>query len=386
MWPTVVVVGVMFLYGYAVYKKTRAGAATPEDSDTFYYLGFIYTLVTLVAALLPFLMAEDLSAELNQKRVLGVFGIGLVTTFIGLGGRILFAQLQRGHANSVEGGAQDAAIALSGFGRRVDSAALEFGTALEAARGELTAAISDAARQISESGRTMAVAVEQSITTTIRQSGDQIRDSANQFADSLNIATKSIHSGKDGVEEALAGLKQVIVDQRKAIERQLPTLATLGEKLSNQAEDWAQVTARIASEHERFEKTLTAATSALATHLAKTSESIGALDNQTQRAAINLDGLAQSAASTTKAVGEVLPKVQGAVSNADASIQAIIQALKGVEAGARTAQAVAGDTHRELQEINAGLRSDVSTSAEALRDVHDNLVKMTRKLVAELKP
>jgi methyl-accepting chemotaxis protein len=56
--------------------------------DNFYYLGFIYTLASLTAALI------QLSGGIRIEPLLQSFGIALVTTIVGISGRVVFVQLR----------------------------------------------------------------------------------------------------------------------------------------------------------------------------------------------------------------------------------------------------------------------------------------------------
>jgi hypothetical protein len=57
--------------------------------DNFYYLGFIFTLASMSAALLQ--LGENAN---NIEAVLGSFGIALFTTIVGVAGRVMFVQLR----------------------------------------------------------------------------------------------------------------------------------------------------------------------------------------------------------------------------------------------------------------------------------------------------
>lgn len=46
--------------------------------DNFYYLGFIYTLASLSAALV------ELRTGINSTAILGAFGVALITTIVGI--------------------------------------------------------------------------------------------------------------------------------------------------------------------------------------------------------------------------------------------------------------------------------------------------------------
>jgi hypothetical protein len=86
---TALVVGLMVVYGILLWIRSRTQYASEPDGETFYYLGFIYTLATLVATFAPLLNSSE---RPESRQVLGLFGLGLVTTFVGLAGRIVFAQ------------------------------------------------------------------------------------------------------------------------------------------------------------------------------------------------------------------------------------------------------------------------------------------------------
>ena len=83
------VIAVMVVYGVILWIRSRTPYAAEGDGDTFYYLGFIYTLATLVATFAPLLSSTE---RPDVRLVLGLFGLGLSTTFVGLVGRIVFAQ------------------------------------------------------------------------------------------------------------------------------------------------------------------------------------------------------------------------------------------------------------------------------------------------------
>ena len=65
--------------------------------DNFYYLGFVYTLASLSAALL--LLRTGAAGKIPD--LLGSFGIALFTTIVGVAGRVLFVQM-RGDIDEVE--------------------------------------------------------------------------------------------------------------------------------------------------------------------------------------------------------------------------------------------------------------------------------------------
>ena len=94
-----VAVAIMILYGAIAFRLPRVGLRPDRLGDNFYYLGFIYTLASLSAAL--FQLRTGLDSGVGIDQLLGSFGIALVTTIVGITGRVMFVQL-RGDIDEIE--------------------------------------------------------------------------------------------------------------------------------------------------------------------------------------------------------------------------------------------------------------------------------------------
>ncbi|WP_315777825.1 MULTISPECIES: hypothetical protein [unclassified Bradyrhizobium] len=81
-------VALMLAYGLIAFQFRRVQLRPDRLGDNFYYLGFIFTLASLSAALLLLRNGNDI------KDLLGSFGIALFTTIVGVAGRVLFVQLR----------------------------------------------------------------------------------------------------------------------------------------------------------------------------------------------------------------------------------------------------------------------------------------------------
>lgn len=88
-------VSIMLLYGVVVFQMPAVQMRPDRLGDNFYYLGFIYTLASLSAALIQLRTAPQI------EDLLGNFGIALVTTVVGVAGRVLFVQM-RGELDEIE--------------------------------------------------------------------------------------------------------------------------------------------------------------------------------------------------------------------------------------------------------------------------------------------
>lgn len=78
----------MLVYGYLAFRIPEVRLRADRLGDNFYYLGFIYTLASLSAALVQF------RGGIRVHDLLGSFGIALVTTIVGIAGRVVFLQMR----------------------------------------------------------------------------------------------------------------------------------------------------------------------------------------------------------------------------------------------------------------------------------------------------
>lgn len=139
------VVGMMLAYGVFLWIRSRSEYASDSDGETFYYLGFIYTLATLVATFAPLLNASE---PPDSRQVLGLFGLGLITTFVGLAGRIVFAQTSPGAFASPEDDARRLGDAYAEAARAIEKSTARIVHAQQRAEGHLSESYSGAIEAI----------------------------------------------------------------------------------------------------------------------------------------------------------------------------------------------------------------------------------------------
>ena len=139
------VVGLMLVYGVALFLRSRTAYASEGDGETFYYLGFIYTLATLVATFAPLLNSTE---RLDTRQVLGLFGLGLITTFVGLAGRVVFAQTWPGTPSGPEENARRLSDAYAEAARRIERSTVRIVHAQGRAEGHLNESYTGAIESI----------------------------------------------------------------------------------------------------------------------------------------------------------------------------------------------------------------------------------------------
>ena len=86
IWPLVP----MGIYGFNLYVYiTRGNSGSADLTDSIYYVGFLFTLVSLVTSQIHFLFT---SKEVDLPQLIGNFGIALTTTLAGITGRLFLVQ------------------------------------------------------------------------------------------------------------------------------------------------------------------------------------------------------------------------------------------------------------------------------------------------------
>src|SRR5512145_2527466 len=187
------VVGMMLVYGVFLWLRSRTEYASDSDGETFYYLGFIYTLATLVATFAPLLNASE---PPDSRQVLGLFGLGLITTFIGLAGRIVFAQTSAGALASPEDDARRLGDAYTEAARAIERSTVRIVHAQQRAEGHLSESYSGAVEtirtlsdRVTQQFDSLSAQVLKQFATVIERVGG---DAESAFAEVRNRAVREI--------------------------------------------------------------------------------------------------------------------------------------------------------------------------------------------------
>ena len=211
------VVGLMVVYGVVLWIRSTTVYASEADGETFYYLGFIYTLATLVATFAPLLNSSE---RPESRQVLGLFGLGLVTTFVGLAGRIVFAQTSAATLARPDEDARRLGDAYAEAARAIERSTVRIVHAQQRAEGHLSESYSGAVEAIRIlSGRvtqqfdTMSAQVLKQFATVIeRVSADaeyafaEVRNRAVQEIDAASRQAAKTHDmAKEQVESLATG-------------------------------------------------------------------------------------------------------------------------------------------------------------------------------------
>lgn len=231
-WPArdvaIIAVLAMLVYGAVAYRIPLVQMRLDRLGDNFYYLGFIYTLASLSAALM------QLNNEIDVQPLLGSFGIALITTIFGISGRVLLLQLRSG-LDDIEQRAREELSATSERLRvELGQSILEFQT-FRTAMLQVLAETQDAydkqkRRQIEQAealSKAMAAQTEQAVAANERhaQAIANALVSVNRAAEQATQRLSAIELPTERLESDLSSFSSTLRDQLSSVARTVEEVA-----------------------------------------------------------------------------------------------------------------------------------------------------------------
>lgn len=421
------VLGLMVIFGVVVWVRSRGPYASDSDAETFYYLGFIYTLLTLVATFTPFLVA---GSKPSTQQILGFFGLGLITTFFGLAGRIFF--LQPRSSESPETSADRLSRAYAEAARLLEASALQIsrvGTELEKnfkkSQEDLATSLERATQKIIDDSRRLFEDANEHVTTLTDRTAVHI-------SRTLSLTAEGVATALDEFKKRLAALKlppaefgerlgesvEALIKATTAATETITAanneltkvgpgaslaadgLSTLSSVMQGTSKEVQQSEAALSSLRMQVESTKQS--------LATIAPSVEKLGTVAQAAADNLatapevisgfnsafDSLARMADATAPELG----KLGSQVTDVAAHITQLIAVISAAEEMARkvtSTQQTASEellrgvellrAHQEsVEKLSRSLEQDLKASEDALRKVHSNLISATDFLTTKV--
>lgn len=207
-------------------------ARTESFADSFYYLGFLLTLVALIGVLVHL---GDLSGDGLLEGVLRHFGIALATTVVGLLGRVLIVMFGRAPDDFEQLARTQVEQAYDSLTRSLDRMAAEaesfgnaFGTRLETALGPIEPAVQ---RMVSSADRA---------ATGLQP----LEGAVASFGGTLEDARANINQAARGLEQDIGATRGRLDQSTARFEQQLTATATA---MSAVVQSLGTLTARIAA-------------------------------------------------------------------------------------------------------------------------------------------
>lgn len=133
--------------------KSKLQSQVEQFADSFYYLGFLFTLGALALSLIPW--ALD-STEVTPESVISKLGIALLTTIIGLSGRVYLTQFLVSEEQAVADIQKRLREGARSLASELDLIVENFQSVREKATEQLESMVADAGEQLKESFKLLA--------------------------------------------------------------------------------------------------------------------------------------------------------------------------------------------------------------------------------------
>jgi flagellar biosynthesis chaperone FliJ len=358
----------MFAYAVIVWVRGRATAETEEFADSFYYLGFLLTLVALIAVLFRL---GDMQGQGLLEGVLRNFGIALATTVIGLLGRIvllMFREVPDDLEESARRRAEDAYETLVHAIDRMAGEAESFGSSFAMRLNTALSPIDPAVEKIIESAGRLAAGLQ------------PLEGRFAELDSTIETSQTRIQAGADSYFEALVSISErggtAMSDSVAEIQTLLTTLREVPVALESQLQG---------HQHE-----LARATAGYSMHLEEASTSVNSVAHGLQEVMRQIEELRSDA---LRSVTSLALETQGLQQSMDSLVQTVSSLARSLaEQGAEINgslepwQATIASLQSLQKELVRATRASAEATAEVREDIAAGVSVLVHKLAGEAGP
>ena len=357
MFVTSFAVGMMLVYALYVARSRRYLLREDQAGDNLYYLGFLYTLVSLAYSLSFFAGEEE-----STQKILGNFGLALATTIVGLALRVMFIQMREDPVE-IE---REARLELGEAVSRLKAELYTSVTELNSFRRAMTQSLTEGMAEISDKSNTVLETHAARLTGLVEQVVEKLGEGFSTLKENqkeLNAASRRTVNAVD----RLAQRVEAISVPSDLIER----------KLAPAVEALAEGTRKIAG-HSQAQTENTEKLTAL---IESAAESSRLLDQRLAALVKESEDHRQGLASEIEGLRGALGSLRGAVQDS----------LEGWKDGAGQQQAIltkltdSAEAHLKMAETHRnGLEEELKKSRALVSELHEALVSMTRLMIDKL--
>ena len=370
---------VIIAYAFIVQRSGTGKLRADQAGDNCYYLGLVYTLVSLGYAIFFFDPAT------TATTVVQGFGVALATTIVGLVLRVFFNQTRvdlvqtedsarielAEAAGRLKAELQSMTVSMSDFGRETRQVLEEL---REQVVSSLVTAREEATRTVSETttaaSKTVGAAASEAAATVAQQADDALSRSRK-----VSTATNKVVAGMEKHAEIMDRIEQSSV----AMAAGLASLESASERLQENMDGVAARSTQLLSTQTELKQ----AGSDLHSALAAMTEQVQHLSGVAQRfeanVAAKLDDVGSMPGTLAQRASEALDKTAAAM---DQQVEALARSQQSfVQEIAQRAEASVASLERH----NSELERELAKSRDNVSKVHSALVDMTGTLVRDVQ-
>ena len=431
--PISIALTLMLLYGVFIWLRSRTPYGSDADADSFYYLGFIYTLISLTSQLIPQMFPALLpdKPQLAGEQLLGIFGLGLLTTFLGLAGRIAFLSFAPEPTEDLDGsfhrlaetfdrvgsdiesrirrtsdGIEDLGRSMRAVGEEIQqtlrtatqrtlqeltqtqeqarqsniAAMVQFKSSMESILNETSKRLQGISGALTETASSITVSGK-AIDTALSDSALKVRDN---FSRAIEAACESIQAG---ARESSKSLQSALGDVQVTVQNANTNFNELAATTLVASKALAEVTSQLTGSSQKLQTVASIATTQ-AESAQKRIVDLGTQVNTVQSALTdNMSKLGTQGISLEKQLGDLTARLQTLSSNLATIISAQPVLLKAFDDLQEHIDDIASDAERQLATIRGhrqALEDELTESRSAVTKVHRELVGAVDHIKREL--
>ncbi len=338
---------VMLLYLLGFLVRGRPAYLAEPFADSFYHLGFLFTVTSLLASLLPFVL--EMAVPLTAEAILPMFGVALTTTLFGLIGRIAIRQF----AMTVDRAETEIQASLSDrtqeFSDELDSLVAKVSGTIERLNSELAQTVDASVDGIQTASKTGIAEISDTAAAARESISFSTSTMSEQFEDQLRQAFQRGAATIDGFGETMDGLR----DKTAAILEPFSAEMTgMVAELRNVREASARNEERITRIFETYEMMI-----------AKLREAQEVGDRYQEQLGARISGIVTALEGAARTVDALAGDSKAVIGGLGQEIDSVRAARTELAADAATV----AEVHARLsQELNAAIdRSSGQTPADA---------------------
>lgn len=214
-----VAIGVIALYAFYISATTnRSSMSLDRGSDNVYYLGLLFTLISLAYSLIKLsliLHAPVLNVDGTEVRTSGLvvnllpdFGLALFSTIAGILGRIILQQMRNDPKDVETQAREELGDAIRHLRENIGYVIANLNSLSEQTRLSLTELNQMMARTLERSGNQTSEAVR-NVTSEINALSSKVREQTTEITNFTNNTTSQFQEIIDNIHNQFAGLSRI---------------------------------------------------------------------------------------------------------------------------------------------------------------------------------
>lgn len=358
----------MVIYGATVVTAGTGRLRADQAGDNCYYLGLIYTLISLSHAIFTF---NPINTAVT---IVQGFGIALATTIAGLVLRVFF-NMFRLDIHEIENDARielvEAASIFKTQINQITNNFRDFSFGLQQSMDELRTATMEGLTNASSESM-------EAITTIAEQASQRIGDHTETYGKEVESLSQSVSAAREANEAQIAGLRRLI-EQQEALLAGFELMEERQKTFESLNESFGERVADISASQESLAKSVAQFAVANNAYQSETSEAAeiirsGIADLQKR--------LLEVEQAPKTALDSALQSVSDAASKLENALNA--QADRQEESGVKIDKLTAGLV-TSLQAHNQEMEAELAKSRNNTARVHSSLVDMTNSLADRIE-